>query len=141
MDEPEKFRTLCERVGLALMMGQKVQYGLSFYYSVFHIKRSGWSEEKARDSIDSYLSKPMGHIVNAIEKDAPLDSKIFDGIVLLKKNRNWLVHDFDEESTPFISKGQKIDEYIELMDNIIKHSEIIVAALDEIGEELVPVRI
>ena len=47
-EEPEKFKELCEKVGLALMLGQKVQFALAHYYSVFHMVNKRWDKEKAK---------------------------------------------------------------------------------------------
>ncbi len=71
-EELKHFKELCEKVGLALMMGQKVQFALAYYYSVYHIVNSGWNKEKAKDKIRYHLSKSMGIVVIAIENDAPL---------------------------------------------------------------------
>jgi hypothetical protein len=75
--EPEKFKELCEKVGLALMMGQKLQFSLAYYYSVYHMVKKKWNHEKAKSKIEFHLSKPMGVVVNDIEKDAPLEPLLF----------------------------------------------------------------
>ncbi len=138
-EEPKQFNELCEKVGLALMMGQKLQFALSHYYSVFHIVNSKWSKEKAKDKIQFHLSKPMGAVVNSIEKDAPLDPIIFDEVKKFKEQRNWLAHDFDEESTPFLSQGERFDHYISVMENITIQAHNIMMKLDELGEKLIPI--
>ena len=123
------------------MMGQKLQFSLSYYYAVFHIVNSTWSKEKAKDKIQFYLSKPMGVVVNSIEKDAPLDAIFFEEIKKLKKQRDWLVHDFDEESTPFLTQGQKIEHYVAVMENISITANNIMQKLKEVGEKLIPIPI
>jgi len=137
-EEPIKFKELCEKVGLALMMGQKVQFALAHYYSVFHMVKSGWSKEKAKEKIILHLSKPMGVVVNSIEKDAPLDQGLFQRIIEFKTQRNWLAHDFDEESTPFLSQNQKFDFYIKKMEQIAIQASNLMVDLNEIGDQLVP---
>jgi hypothetical protein len=52
-----------------------------------------------------------------------------------------LVHDFDEESTPFLSQNQKIDYYIEKMEQIVTQAHRLMIGLNEIGGNLVPVGI
>ncbi len=136
--EPEKFRELCERVGLALMMGQKVQYALAYYFSVYHMVNSGWSKEEAMRKVDFHLSKPMGVIVNSIEKSAPLDGALFKKVLRFKERRNWVAHDFDDESTQYIAKGERIDHYISEMSGIVSLALELVKALNNVGEELVP---
>jgi hypothetical protein len=140
-EEPIHFKELCEKVGLALMMGQKVQFALAYYYSVFHMVKSGWSKEKAKEKITFHLSKPMGVVVNSIEKDAPLDQGLFLRVKEFKTQRNWLAHDFDEESTPFLSQNQKFDFYIEKMEQIAIHAQNLMVDLNKIGEQLVPLGI
>ena len=140
-EEPKRFKELCEEVGLALMMGQKVQFALAHYYSVYHIVNNGWNKEKAKDKIRFHLSKPMGVIVNSIEKDAPLSDELRKIIIEFKDQRNWLAHDFDEESTPFLSQDQKFGYYIEKMENIVRHANRVMIELNEIGEKLKPVSI
>jgi len=140
-DEPIQFKELCEKVGLALMMGQKVQFALAHYYSVFHIVNSGWSKEKAKEKLSFHLSKPMGEVVNSIKKDAPLCDGLFRRVIEFKIQRNWLAHDFDEESTPFLSQNQKFDYYIEKMEQIAIQATNVMIELNEIGEKLVPLGI
>jgi hypothetical protein len=140
-EEPIQFKELCEKVGLALMMGQKVQFALAHYYSVFHIVNSGWSKEKAQERLTFHLSKPMGVVVNSIEKDAPLGNDLFQRVIEFKTQRNWLAHDFDQESTPFLSQNQKIDFYIEKMEQISNQATNLMINLNEIGGKLVPVGI
>ena len=140
-EEPIQFKELCEKVGLALMMGQKVQFALAYYYSVFQMVKSGWSKEKAKEKIIFHLSKPMGVVVNSIEKDAPLDQGLFQRVIEFKTQRNWLAHDFDEESTPFLSQNQKFDFYIEKMEQIAIHAQNLMVDLNKIGEQLVPLGI
>jgi hypothetical protein len=138
-EEPERFKELCEKVGLALMMGQKLQFALAHYYSVYHIVHSKWNKQTAKDKIAYHLSKAMGVVVVSIEKDAPLQPDLFEEIIEFKKQRNWLAHDFDEESTPFLTQGQKFEFYIEKMEAItIKANELMVK-LDKVGETLIPV--
>ncbi|MDA3916476.1 MAG: hypothetical protein PF690_05855 [Deltaproteobacteria bacterium] len=139
-EEPEKFKELCEKVGLALMMGQKLQFALAHYYSVFHMVHSKWSKEKAKEKISFHLSKPMGVIVSSIEKDSPSKPELFEEIIEFKKQRNWLAHDFDEESTPFLTQGERFDYYIQKMEKITIHANEIMLKLDQIGEALIPVR-
>ena len=140
-EEPIQFKELCEKVGLALMMGQKVQFALAHYYSIFHMVKSGWSKEKAKEKAILHLSKPMGVIVNSIEKDAPLDQGLFQRVIEFKTQRNWLAHDFDEESTYFLSQNQKYDFYIGKMEQIAIHAQKLIVDLNEIGEQLAPLGI
>jgi len=140
-EEPKQFKELCEKVGLALMMGQKVQFALAHYYSVYHIVNSGWNKEKAKEKIRFHLSKPMGVIVNLIERDASLNYELFKDVIDFKNQRNWLAHDFDEESTPFLSQNQRFDYYIEKMDNIVRQANRVMIELHAVGERLVPVSI
>jgi len=140
-EEPIQFKELCEKVGLALMMGQKVQFALAYYYFVFHIVKSGWSKEKAKEKLEFHLSKPMGFVVNSIEKDAPLDNGLFQRVVEFKAQRNWLAHDFDQESTPFLSQNQKFDFYIVKMEQIANQATHLMIDLNELGEKLVPLGI
>ncbi len=80
-EEPSQFKELCENVGLALMMGQKVQFSLAYYYSLYHMVNSGWNKERAKDKIRFHLSKPMGVIVNSIDNDAPLGNEIYEHVI------------------------------------------------------------
>jgi hypothetical protein len=139
-EEPIKFKELCEKVGLALMMGQKLQFALAHYYSVFHMVHSKWNNEKAKEKISLHLSKPMGFIINSIKKDASLKPELFNQIIEFKKQRNWLAHDFDEESTPFLTQGKRFDYYIQKMGKITIHANEIMLKLDQVGEALIPVK-
>ena len=140
-EEPKQFKELCEKVGLALMMGQKVHFALAHYYSVYHIVKKGWNKEKAKDKLRFHLSKPMGIVLNSIEKDTPLRHELLKKVIEFKNQRNWLAHDFDEESTPFLSQNQNFDYYIEKMENIVRQANRVMIELHEIGEKLVPVSI
>jgi len=137
-EEPLKFRELCEKVGLALMMGQKVQYSLAYFYSVYHQVNSGWSKDKSKESASLYLSKAMGNVVAAIEKDSCLDEELFEKIIQFKKLRNWLAHDFDEESTPYLAVNERFQYYIDKMDSITNQALSLIQDLDQVGNTLVP---
>jgi len=139
MEEPKRFKELCEKIGLALMMGQKVQMALAHYFSVYKIVNDGWNKERAKSKTDYHLSKPMGVVIGSIEKEAPLEQELMEKVADFKRLRNWLVHDFDEESTPFISKGKKIDDYISKMEEIIEKASTLMWQLHEVGEKMVPV--
>ena len=136
----EQVKELCEKIGLAIMIGQKFQFALAYYYSVFHIVNSKWSKEKAKKRIEYYLSSPMEVIVNSIEKDAPLDTKLFQEIVRFKEKRNWLTHEFDEESTLPLIQGKGFELYIKIMGEIINHANRIMEKLNEVDKKLKPLR-
>jgi hypothetical protein len=66
------------------MMGQKMQFALAHYYSVYHIVNSGWNKEKAKDKIRFHLSRPMGGVVHSKENDAPLGEELYEQVVQFK---------------------------------------------------------
>ena len=138
--EPEQFQELCELIGIAVLMAQKAQFSLAHYYAAFHIVHSGWPKEQAAKSISEHLSKPMGAVVGAIEKDASPGDELMARIKALKTQRNWLVHTFDEEATPFLVKGERFPEYCERMAAIHDETLAVMRELDAIGEKLIPVR-
>jgi len=78
----------------------------------------------------------MGVIVSEIKKQTPLPDILSNEVDKFKANRNWLVHDFDEESTPYISRGEKIDDYITRMEHIVEDAQTIMIELDKIGNAL-----
>lgn len=140
-EEPKEFRELCEKVGLALIMGQKVQFSLAYYYSVYHLVNSGRSAEQVKAIINIHLSKPMGLVISAIEKDAPLEKSLYDDLVQFKKKRNWLVHDFDGESTQYLAQGKNYQHYLRIMDDFIEHAKTLMIRLHNVGQSLFPVGI
>ena len=140
-DEPEHFRELCEKVGLALMLGQKVHFALSHYYSVFHVAHGTLSKEQAKQKFDKHLSTPMGNVINSINREAPLCPGTSERISKFRNSRNWLAHDFDQEATPSLARGERYDQYICKMEGIATQAYKIMQDLDLIGEELVEVRV
>lgn len=88
------------------------------------------------EKVKLFLSKPMGLIVSEIKKHAPLPDDLSNKIEKFKADRNWLVHDFDEESTSYISRGEKIDDYISRMKQIVQNAQTIMFELDKIGDAL-----
>ena len=138
--EPEQFQELCELIGVAVLMAQKAQFSLAHYYAAFHMVHSGWSKEQAKKSIADHLSKPMGAVVGAIEKDASPGDDLLERIKALKAQRNWLVHTFDEEATPFLVQGERFPEYCERMATIHNEALSVMQELDAIGEKLIPIR-
>ena len=136
----EHFKELCEKIGLAMMRGQKLHFALAYYYSVFHIVNSKWSKERAKQRIEYYLSSPMEVIVNSIEKDAPLDTELFQEIVRFKEKRNWLTDEFDEESTLPLIQGKGFELYIQIMEEIINNANSIMEKLNKVNENFRPLR-
>lgn len=134
--EPEGFRELCERIGLALMLGQKVQYALAGYYGTYMRVRNGWTVDQAKAKLDHHLSTPMGTVVADIERDAPLPDGLWAQVKQFKSCRNWLVHDFDEEATPYLARGERIDHYREEMESIAQFAQAIMYSLDDVGRAL-----
>lgn len=134
--EPDQFRELCEKVGLALLMGQKVQFALAQYYGTYQAVRNGWSRERVTESVKKHLSQAMGNVVAAIQLDAPLDAELFGKVCAFKGRRNWLAHDFDEEATPFLTQGQRIPEYIGQMEGISIEACALMQELDTVGSDL-----
>lgn len=138
-EEPEQFRELCEKVGLALLMGQKVQFALAHYYGTYQAVHKGWSREQVTNSVQEHLSQTMGNVVGAIERDASMEAGLFSKVRAFKSRRNWLAHDFDEEATPFLSQGQRIPEFIEQMEDISIAAYDLLQELDTSGAQLVEV--
>ena len=136
----KQFKELSEKIGLAILMGQKLQFALAYYYAVFHIINSKWSKEKAKKRIEYYLSSPMEVIVNSIEEDAPLDAELFQEIVRFKEKRNWLTQEFDEESTLSLIQGKGFEIYLPIMEEITNNAKSIMEKLNEVDEKLKPLR-
>lgn len=134
--KPERFEILCHDVGLALLLGQKVQFALTYYFGVHQAVRAGWKKGQVDERIRRFLSKPMGVIISEIKKHAPLPEKLSNKVDKFREDRNWLVHNFDEESTPYISRGEKIDDYISRMEHIAQDAQEIMFALDKVGDTL-----
>jgi hypothetical protein len=134
--KPERFEILCHDVGLALLLGQKVQFALAYYFGVHQTIRSGWTKSQVESKVRFFLSKPMGVIVSEIKKHASLPGELSNQVDKFKADRNWLVHEFDAESTPFISRGDNIDDYINRMMQIVQDAQTIMLELDEIGDSL-----
>lgn len=135
----EHFEELCEKIGLALMLSQKVQFSLAYYYAVYHITKYNWSKVQAKESIKYHLSKPMGTVVRDTEKAAPFENTIAEKVRNFKSLRNWLAHDFDEEATPYLSQDQRFPEYIAKMDEIARKAYELMLDLQTVGEKMVPV--
>jgi hypothetical protein len=136
--QPEGFSELCERVGLAMMLGQKVQYALAGYFATYSRVHHNVSVKEAKVLMEQYLSKAMGHVVGAIESSAPLPEPVWDKVKAFRDERNWLVHDFDEEATPHLSRGERIPVYLARMDGIVFSAVELMQLLDEQGSALVP---
>jgi hypothetical protein len=138
--EPEHFRELCEKIGLALMLSQKVQFSLAHYFAVYHIAKCNWSSVQAKESIRRHLSKPMGAVVSDTERFAPLESAVAQRVQHFKRLRNWLAHAFDEEATRYLSQDERFLDYIAKMDEISSKAYELMLELDAIGEKMIPVR-
>src|SRR4030042_2735797 len=110
--KPERFEILCHDVGFALLLGQKVQFALTYYFCVHQAVRLGLTKSQMDEKVRLFLSKPMGVVVSEIKKQASLPDDLSNKVDKFKADRNWLVHDFDKESTPYISRGERIDDYI-----------------------------
>jgi hypothetical protein len=132
------FDSLCKEVGLAVLMSQKVQFSLACYYAVAIGKTQKWTRADYQATIDFYLSKPMGTVVTAIANDAPLPVSLSQKVDFFRITRNWLVHDFDQEATPALSKGNGFDDYAARMRMITQAASDLMHELDAIGESLVP---
>lgn len=148
-EEPERFRELCEKTGLALMLGQKVQFALSYYYSVFHKTHGNFTEEKVKEKLEFHLSKPLGVVVDSIEKAAPLGDELFSKVRSFQAERNWLAHDFDQEMNMFRLVNEADDEggtpdlspWISRLEKISEQACEIIAELVHVGEKLAPIGI
>lgn len=148
-EEPERFKELCEKTGLVLMLGQKVQFALSCYYSVFHKVHGNLTEEKAKEKLKFHLSKPMGVIINSIKQDTPLGDDLFDKIWAFKEERNWLAHDFDQEMNMLRLVNEADDEgrvldlspWISRIEKIAEQACEIMVELNHVGEKFAPVGI
>jgi hypothetical protein len=135
--KPERFEILCHDIGLALLLGQKVQFSLAYYFCVYHAVYAGWNKGQLDEKVRYFLSKPMGVVVSEIKQKAPLPNGLSNKVDEFKVARNWLVHNFDEEATPYISRGQKIDDYIARMGQISSLAMEIMGELDVIGDGLI----
>lgn len=135
-EQPEGFATLCEMTGLAMMLDQKVQYALAGYFATYSRAKLGATADAAKDRMASHLSKTMGTVIGDIEKHAPLPPEIWEKVKSFQTERNWLVHDFDEEATPHLAAGEKIPDYTARMQSIAQVALELMQLLDGIGKDL-----
>ena len=136
---PPRFDELCFKIGLAIIQAQKVQFSLAYYYGVYQIKNAQWTKEQAQASIDLYLTKPMGAIITEIENKTSIDPVVLQRVKEFRNERNWLAHDFDQESSAHLRVGLKIPEYIDRMDSIVSEAVEVMQDLDHLGELLSPI--
>ncbi len=134
--KPARWEELCHDIGLAVLLAQKVQFALAHYYACHQSVRARWTKIQVQEKIKYFLSKPMGVVVREVKEQTPLPDKLASQVDDFKTARDWLVHGFDEESTPFISRGEKIDYYISRMENISIQAKEIMVKLDAVGDEL-----
>ena len=78
----------------------------------------------------------MGVVINDIQKKAPLDEELMAKIDSFRNERNWLVHDFDAESTPYIHEKEKVEAFGERIFEIMSQSNEINWDLDRVGQEM-----
>ncbi len=135
-DQPEGFATLCEMTGLAVMLGQKVQYALAGYFATYSGAKLGATVDAVKAQMASHLSKPMGAVIGDIDKHAPLAPEIWEKVKSFQTERNWLVHDFDEEATPHLAVGEKIPDYTTRMESIAGAALELMQLLDGVGKDL-----
>jgi len=135
-DVPDGFLNMCQQLGLAILLGQKTQFALAHYFAYFGIVNWGWGKSTVDKSIQKHLSRPMGAVIKDIEKRANLPEDLMVKIKTFRDERNWLVHDFDEESTPFIRESEKVEEFGQRIFEIMGHSIEIDIELGQIGKEL-----
>ena len=138
-EEPPEFKKLCELIGMAVMFGQKVQFALAYHYATYHAVNSGWDKSKVNSEIKKYLSKPLGSVISAIEKDGALEQDLFEDVDSFRISRNWLAHDFDEEARVYLVNGEKFEHYIEKVNAIAWHGHDLMQKLHRVGEEMCPV--
>lgn len=136
LPKPARWEELCYDIGLALLLAQKVQFALAHYFVVHKAVCAGWDKNVADDKIRFFLSKPMGVVISEIKKHTPLPDTLSAKVDRFKDDRNWLAHGFDEEATPYISRGDKIDHYISRMEHISTQALEIMHGLDAIGDDL-----
>lgn len=98
---------------------------------------SKWSKEKAKKRVEYYLSSSMEVIMNSIEKDAPLDSKLFEEIARFKEKRNWLTQEFDQESALSLIQGKGFELYSKILDEIINNAKSIIERINKVDERLI----
>lgn len=134
--KPARWEELCHDIGLAVLLAQKVQFALAHYFACHQCVRAGWNKVQAQEKIDFFLSKPMGVVWRETKELTPLPDDLTSEIERFKSDRDWLVHKFDEESTRFISRGERIDEYIGRMEAISAQAQDIMLKLDSVGNEL-----
>jgi hypothetical protein len=136
--DDDHFSALCREIGLAVLMSQKVQFALSYYYGLAIARTKDWKRADVKKSIASHLSKPMGSVVKSIREEAPLPPPLATKVREFLKSRNWLVHKFDEEATPELSRNLKFDDYTKRMQAISAAALDIMQDLDAVGRQLVP---
>jgi hypothetical protein len=132
------FTSLCQEIGLAVLLSQKVQFALAHYYALAVAKPKGWKQAQVKESIALHLSRPMGTVVKAIREEAPLETALASEVEAFLKARNWLVHTFDQEATPELSQGKMFQFYAERMQAISVSADQIMRHLDTVGSKMFP---
>jgi hypothetical protein len=135
----DAFTELCQDLGLAILLGQKVQFALAHYYAISKGNLANWSLNQRRESVSHHLGKPLGHVIAAVKKDVPLEADLTNLTETFLKKRNWLVHSFDEEATEFLVKGEKFPEYTAEMRAISDLALMVMQHLDEVRKKLIPI--
>ena len=136
MVDESKFDELCRLIGLAVLMGQKVQFALAHYHAYHKMVHSGLPKAEAKAAIVKSLSKTLGGVVTQIKSETPLPPEVGDQLDAFLKERNWLAHDFDNEATPVIAAGKDFTHFLEKMVKITQSAESLMVQLDQIGNAL-----
>lgn len=92
--------------------------------------------DAVKAQMTSHLSKPMGAVIGDIEKRAPLPSEIWEKVKSFQAERNWLVHDFDEEAISHLVAGEKIPDYTARMESIAQAAVELMELLDGVGKDM-----
>lgn len=143
--EPERFKEICWKVGIALLMTQQAHVALCLYDVSYRVHNGKLKKEQAGEKLYSKLNNKnltMGVIKNNIKKDAPLSDELSERVDLLVDARNWLAHRFEQELSPLFHpplEGKEFDvsTLICKLENIAQQASEVVSELYVLGNELV----
>jgi hypothetical protein len=145
--EPELFNELCRTIGLTLLLGQKLQNAYAQYYAIHSKFERTLDEVTINTKLEYHLNKPMGVVVSDIKNHAPFPNELSKKVDAFKVERNWLAHDFDQETRDDIIQNRNLNLVIDrlkytmqlalsIMDDVNRQGDIIMEKVGVSAEEI-----
>lgn len=135
-NEPEYFAELCREIGCVVLMAQTVEHSLALYLASSLRLELRMSVEDIQRELASANRKYIEKLLREIRKRAPLTADISERFIMLKDERNWMIHRLQRDAPLLMASRSVVEPVFLRIERLSQQIQELLNVLDRIGSDL-----